>query len=69
MFLDLSTECGGADQRFQLIRRRRIFSHTTVHLVPDDFIFIAIVPSSSKDKKLMKHLVCSERLLLIPPLA
>lgn len=44
-------------QALELVRRRRIFSRTTVHAVPEVFLIIGLISTSSKDVRLNKHLV------------
>lgn len=41
----------------QLIRKRRIYSRTSVHLAPKLFLLLPIVSTSSKHVRLNKHLV------------
>ena len=43
--------------RPQLMRRRRIFSRTTVHLAPSVFLLLPLVAITSKQIRLNKHLV------------
>ena len=46
-------------QTMELVRRRRIFSRTTVHSVSEVFLMLALVSTSTKDIRLNKHLVGS----------
>jgi hypothetical protein len=46
-------------QALELIRRKRIFSHTTVHVTPKVFLFIPILSTATKHIKLNHHLVWS----------
>ncbi|KIX08741.1 uncharacterized protein Z518_03398 [Rhinocladiella mackenziei CBS 650.93] len=43
-------------QVLELIRKRRIYSRTTVHLAPKVFLFLPIVTTSSKHVRLNRHL-------------
>ncbi|OCT45134.1 hypothetical protein CLCR_05862 [Cladophialophora carrionii] len=43
-------------QALDLIRRRRIYSRTTVHLAPKTFLLLPLVATSSKHIRLNKHL-------------
>lgn len=45
-------------QIMELVRRRRIFSRTTVHAVSEVFLMLGLVPTSTKDIRINKHLVC-----------
>ena len=45
-------------QVLELIRRRRIFSRTTVHPAPKTFLFLPLVSTATKHIKLNHHLVC-----------
>jgi MoxR-like ATPase len=44
-------------QAMELIQRRRIFSRTTRHVVPEQFMFITVVPNSMRHKRFNKHLL------------
>jgi hypothetical protein len=44
-------------QTMELVRRRRIFSRTTVHAVSEVFLMLGLVSTSTKDVMLNKHLV------------
>ncbi|OAL37102.1 hypothetical protein AYO20_03579 [Fonsecaea nubica] len=44
-------------QALELIRKRRIYSRTTVHLAPAVFLLLPLVATSSKHIRLNKHLV------------
>lgn len=47
-------------QALEMIRKKRIYSKTTVHVAPKTFIFLPIISTSTKDTKLNHHLVsCS----------
>ncbi|KIV93310.1 hypothetical protein, variant [Exophiala mesophila] len=43
-------------QMLELIRSKRVFSRTTVHAAPKEFLFLPLVATSTKDVKLTKHL-------------
>lgn len=43
-------------QMIEVIRRKRVFSKTTVHPVPKIFLFLPIVTDSTKDLRLNHHL-------------
>jgi hypothetical protein len=46
-------------QTMELVRRRRIFSRTTVHSVSEVFLMLGLVSTSTRDIRLNKHLVGS----------
>lgn len=46
-------------QTMELVRRRRIFSRTTVHSVSEVFLMLGLVSTSKRDIRLNKHLVGS----------
>ncbi|EXJ55893.1 hypothetical protein A1O7_08824 [Cladophialophora yegresii CBS 114405] len=49
-------------QALDLIRRRRVYSRTTVHLAPKTFLLLPLVTTSSKHIRLNKHL--SDRIFM-----
>jgi len=52
-------------QVMELIRRRRIFSRTTVHSAPKMFLFLPLVANSSKHVRLNHHLVYAKHVILL----
>ena len=52
----------------KLIRRKRIFSRTTIHTAPEVFLFLPLVSRSESPVSLNKHLVWSIKTAQVPGL-
>ena len=47
-------------QVLEMIRKKRIYSRTTVHVTPKMFLMLPIVSTSHRDIRLNHHLVCRD---------